>query len=76
VCAVAGQATTASTRWAGLPHPARFRRVAFDGTPQSVKVVAFDLGDCGGQLMYRHVTWYFPQFGGTFDPQMAVNICI
>jgi hypothetical protein len=49
--------------------------VAQDATIQSANGVAFDLGDRGGQLMYQEVMGYFPQFGGAFNPQQAVNVC-
>ncbi len=39
-------------------------------------VVAFDLGSCnGGPPAYEMVTWYFPEYGQTFDPAHAINAC-
>jgi len=38
-------------------------------------VVAFDLGECKGQLMYRAIEWYFPSDGHKFDPNNYINIC-
>lgn len=38
---------------------------ASDGVPRPAVVVASDLGDCGGQLAYRRVGWYFPTEGET-----------
>ncbi len=38
-------------------------------------VVAFDLGPCEGKLMYRAITWYFPERGGSFNPHVHINIC-
>ncbi|MGH3275090.1 MAG: hypothetical protein ACRDNZ_12310 [Streptosporangiaceae bacterium] len=46
-----------------------------DGTQQSVTVVAFKLGTCGGKLMYQAVEWYFPQHGQSFSPVRYENIC-
>jgi len=45
------------------------------GTPQSVTIVAFQLGTCGGKLMYQAVEWYFPQHGQAFNPNQYENIC-
>jgi len=45
------------------------------GTEESAVVVAFDLGDCQGQLAYRAIEWYFPQHGGKFDPSTYRDIC-
>lgn len=45
------------------------------GRPETATVVAFDLGSCGGKLMYRAVEWYFPQHGQSFNPHQYENIC-
>jgi hypothetical protein len=45
------------------------------GTQEPVTIVAFDLGTCGGKLMYQAVEWYFPQHGQTFDPSHYEDIC-
>ena len=45
------------------------------GTQEPATIVAFDLGTCGGQYMYRQVDWFFPQHGQSFDPARAENIC-
>jgi hypothetical protein len=45
------------------------------GTQETVTIVAFDLGTCGGKLMYQAVEWYFPQHGGTFNPSQYEDIC-
>jgi len=45
------------------------------GTPEPVRVVAFHLGTCGGQLMYQAVEWYFPQHAQAFTPGRYENIC-
>jgi len=45
------------------------------GTQETVTIVAFDLGACGGTLMYQAVEWYFPQHGQTFNPGQYENIC-
>jgi hypothetical protein len=46
-----------------------------DGTEESVAVVAFKLGTCGGRLMYQAVEWYFPQHKQAFDPSRYQDIC-
>lgn len=44
--------------------------------PQGEAVItAFDLGDCNGQLAYRAINWYFPEYGESFDPNSYINIC-
>jgi hypothetical protein len=45
------------------------------GTQQPVTIVAFDLGDCGGRLMYRAVEWYFPQHRQSFNPRQYEDVC-
>jgi hypothetical protein len=46
------------------------------GAPtEPATVVAFDLGECRGQLVYRAIEWYFPQHGQTFNPHSYINIC-
>ncbi len=45
------------------------------GSEQPATVVAFDLGSCQGQRVYRAVEWYFPQHGGYFDSTTYVNAC-
>ena len=45
------------------------------GTEEAATVVAFDLGNCDGKLMYKAVEWYFPQHGQSFDPHHYENIC-
>ncbi len=45
------------------------------GSEQSARIVAFNLGECRGPLAYRAVTWYFPQHGETFDPARYIDIC-
>ena len=46
---------------------------------QSVKepatIVAYNLGNCDGQLMYQAAKWYFPGSGEAFDPAGHYNIC-
>jgi hypothetical protein len=46
-----------------------------EGSHEPVQIVAFDLGDCDGQSMYRKVEWFFPQHGQSFDASMAEDIC-
>jgi hypothetical protein len=45
------------------------------GTEETATVVAFNLGTCGGKLMYQAVEWYFPQHNQAFNPNMYENIC-
>jgi hypothetical protein len=45
------------------------------GTQETVTIVAFDLGNCDGKLMYRAVEWYFPQHGDRFNPSQYEDIC-
>jgi len=45
------------------------------GSQESVTIVAFDLGTCGGKSMYQAVEWYFPQHGGVFTPNEYENVC-
>lgn len=45
------------------------------GTEEPTTVVAFDLGNCAGTLMYRAVEWYFPQHGMTFHPDRYEDVC-
>jgi hypothetical protein len=45
------------------------------GTQEPVTIIAFQLGTCGGKLMYQAVEWYFPQHGGAFDPNQYEDIC-
>jgi hypothetical protein len=46
---------------------------------QSVKqpatIVAYNLGNCDGQLMYQAAKWYFPGYGESFNPAGHYNIC-
>jgi WD40 repeat protein len=46
-----------------------------NGTEETATVVAFNLGACGGKLMYRAVEWYFPQHKQAFNPRQYENIC-
>jgi hypothetical protein len=46
-----------------------------EGTQQPATVVAFHLGRCDGKPAYRAIEWYFPQHGGTFDPDHYIEIC-
>jgi hypothetical protein len=45
------------------------------GTEETATVVAFNLGSCGGKLMYQAIEWYFPQHGESFNPGTYENIC-
>jgi hypothetical protein len=45
------------------------------GTEETTKVVAFNIGDCQGKLMYEAVEWYYPQHGQSFSPSTYIDIC-
>lgn len=45
------------------------------GRREPATVVAFDLGACEGKTMYRRIEWFFPEYGGRWDPNSYVNIC-
>jgi hypothetical protein len=47
----------------------------YQGTLQHATIVAFDLGTCAGHPAYLAVEWYFPQYGGKFNPTGVRNIC-
>jgi hypothetical protein len=65
----ASKATGAGTGW----YPGA-NGVA-EGHYEPATVVAFDLGRCGGKLMYRAVEWYFPSNGDHFNPRQYEDIC-
>jgi hypothetical protein len=46
-----------------------------NGTQEKATVVTFDLGTCQGKTAYTAIEWYFPQHGGSFDPNHYRNIC-
>ena len=46
-----------------------------DGRYEPATVVAFDLGACGGRLVYRAVEWYFPSLGERFNNAQYEDIC-
>jgi len=50
-------------------------QIVAEGTVEDTTIVAFDLGDCSGQWMYKAIEWYFPQHGETFDPRYYIDIC-
>ena len=45
------------------------------GTEEGVTIVAFDVGTCGGTFMYRAVEWFYPQHGGSFNPNQYEDVC-
>jgi hypothetical protein len=45
------------------------------GTKEHATIVAFNLGNCEGERMYRAVEWYFPQHGETFNSHRYENVC-
>lgn len=38
-------------------------------------VIAFDPGICQGERVYQRLTWFFPQHGEYFDPDVAFDAC-
>ncbi len=46
-----------------------------DGIQAQATVVAFDLSTCQGKAAYTAIEWYFPQYGGSFNPSRYRNIC-
>lgn len=44
-------------------------------TRQSATVVAFNLGYCNGEMVYREITWYFPQDGQSETASHAIPTC-
>lgn len=67
-----GRPKTVGTGWSDDVGPNQ--RVS-TGTEEPATVVAFNLGTCGGTLMYQAVEWYFPQHGQVFNPHRYENIC-
>ena len=67
-----GTAEAVGTGLAGYVAPGEF---SYQATLQTATVVASDLGNCGGQLMYQTVEWYFPEYGGSFNPSRSLNVC-
>ncbi|MDA8277182.1 MAG: hypothetical protein M0Z45_03145 [Actinomycetota bacterium] len=57
-----GDATATGSGMAGYVAPGQ---AAASASRQSATVVAFNLGLCNGQMVYRDVVWYFPQYGET-----------
>lgn len=45
------------------------------GTQETVTIVAFDLGTCGGHSAYRGIEWYFPGHGQSFSATTYINAC-
>jgi hypothetical protein len=45
------------------------------GTQEPVTVVAFDVGPCGGVVMYRAVEWFFSGHNGSFNPKQYEDVC-
>ena len=65
----------ATARGSGNSIDANVSLTVADAPRARAQVVAFDLGECNGELAYRAITWYFPEFGETFDPTSYINIC-
>ncbi|NMO05093.1 hypothetical protein HH308_28115 [Gordonia sp. TBRC 11910] len=45
------------------------------GKQTPATIVAFNLGQCQGRLMYQAIEWYFPSKGESFNPNSYINIC-
>jgi hypothetical protein len=55
----------------------RFRHIVGAGSPAPVSIIAFDLGTCGGEYMYRAVQWFSPQPGQqTPSLASALHLCV
>jgi len=46
-----------------------------NGQRARARVVAFNLGNCGGRRAYRSLVWFFPRYGEKFHRQTAINAC-
>ena len=45
------------------------------GFNAAATVVAFNLSMCHGKPAYNAAEWYFPQYGGKFDPKNYLDTC-
>jgi hypothetical protein len=61
-------ATGTGTSWYVAPN-----QITAEGTSAQVTIVAYQLGICQGKFMYQAVQWFFPQYGGSFDPSNGTN---
>jgi hypothetical protein len=41
----------------------------------NAEVIAFNLGTCGGKVVYQDITWFFPGEGDSFDPNTYIDMC-
>jgi hypothetical protein len=64
------QATGTGTGWSTLNAPD-----TAGGHYAKATVIAFNLGTCGGKLVYRDITWFFPAEGDSFDPNTYIDMC-
>lgn len=65
-----GGNTASGTGISDWPYPS-----VASGKEERVKIVAFDLGNCGGKLMYKAVEWFFPEHGQAFKANQYENVC-
>jgi hypothetical protein len=49
--------------------------VAGNRIAPGARIVAFQLGTCRGIRSYNALEWYFPRYGGTFDPHHYFDTC-
>jgi hypothetical protein len=50
-------------------------RSGLEGKQARATVVAYRLGRCNGRLMYKALTWFFPEEGEEFEPSPAMDMC-
>lgn len=45
--------------------------IGAESTAETAEILAYDLTTCDGQTAYRHVVWWFPDQGQTYESVMA-----
>jgi hypothetical protein len=65
-----GGSSATGTGTSDWPYPS-----VAGGKEEHVKIVAFNLGQCSGKLMYQAVEWFFPQHGQAFSASRYENVC-
>jgi hypothetical protein len=51
------------------------RQSVAEGTQETARIVAFQLGQCHGHRAYDAIEWYFPQHGDHFNSHQYINDC-